>query len=262
MLDFAYAVSAPTIDRDVVAHSAAVVANGGWTTNLRKLQLTTLVSALKATSLWYSAYDFALLAAENEPQALTTLKRRTLMTSVNAATFTTDRGFTPNGTSSYINTNTVLPQVASVRLSVYERSSLAATTSTYALGVLDVSPAALTIRPLTAANTCASNLLTSGNSLTNDGVSNGLTVASKDASHAVSLYKNGALTGSATAGGNSLVPITRPIYLGARNNQGTADGFRNASIAYADFGDVIPLANEAAAAAAIIAHLTAIGANT
>jgi hypothetical protein len=238
-----------------------VVANGGWTTDLRKRQLSTLASALKATGLWQAGYDFAMLAAENQAQALTTLKRRTLMTSVNAATFTTDRGFTPNGTSSYINTNTVLPQVASVRLSVYERSSLAATTSTYALGVAETSPNVLAIRPLTAASTCSVNLLSGGGTLTTDAVSKGLTVGSKDASHNMSLYKNGALTGTVVAGSSAIVPMTLPIFLGARNNMGVADGFRNSSLAYADFGDIIPGAQEAPSADAIIAHLAAIGAS-
>lgn len=242
---------------------AAVVANGGTVSAGRQTLIRALVASFMTTGLWGAAYDIAILAAENAPSALTTLKRRTLMTAVGTIPFVVDRGFTSDGSTGYINTNSIPPQIAPVRLSIYERTSLAFTTSTYAMAAADgtVTGGTWAIRPLTAALSAGVNAMSGGSTIATTATSNGYTVVSKDLANLATLIKNGAVTGSATGATNAAQSITIPIYIGARNQSGVANGFRAAQEAYADWGDIIPLANEAAAYAALQAYMTAIGAN-
>src|SRR5437867_4055038 len=80
----------------------AVVANGGSVSSARYELVATLIEASMACGHWWRTDDIALLVAENTTSALTTLKRRALMTVAAAPTFTTDRGYAFNGTSQYI----------------------------------------------------------------------------------------------------------------------------------------------------------------
>jgi hypothetical protein len=65
-----------------------------------------LLKDLKDAGIWSKLDTFAVFATDgNSNFALIDWKRLTQYTAVNSPTFTTDGGFTGNGTSSYINTN-------------------------------------------------------------------------------------------------------------------------------------------------------------
>ena len=91
-------------DSATTAWVAAVVTNGGTVSSPRQTIVDTLIKGLKADAVWGDLDRLWLHAAENEPSALTDLVSLSLATAVSFPTFTTDRGYTGNGSSSYVNT--------------------------------------------------------------------------------------------------------------------------------------------------------------
>ena len=72
----------------------------------QKLLQNQLLIDLKTAGVWSKLDTFANFATDGDSNfALIDWKRLTLLTAVNSPTFTTNKGFTGNGTSSYINTN-------------------------------------------------------------------------------------------------------------------------------------------------------------
>ena len=72
----------------------------------QRLKQNTLLSSLKTSGVWSKLDTFANFATDGSAQfALIDWKRLTQYTAVLSPTFTTNEGFTGNGTSSYIDTN-------------------------------------------------------------------------------------------------------------------------------------------------------------
>ena len=72
----------------------------------QRLKQNTLLSSLKTSGVWTKLDTFANFATDGSTQfALIDWKRLTQYTAILSPTFTTNEGFTGNGTSSYINTN-------------------------------------------------------------------------------------------------------------------------------------------------------------
>src|SRR5262245_65846702 len=92
----------PTADADVTAWVAAVATNGGSVSSTRQGLITTCVQGLKADGIWTKLDRWWVEAAEDQPSGLTDWKALDLATTVNSPTFTVDRGFTGNGSTSYI----------------------------------------------------------------------------------------------------------------------------------------------------------------
>ncbi len=93
------------LDIATLAWVAAVIANGGTVSASRKSIVDDLIAGLKADGLFTKLDRLWLFAAENEPSALTDIIADALATNVNTTTFTTDRGYTGNGSSMYIDSN-------------------------------------------------------------------------------------------------------------------------------------------------------------
>jgi hypothetical protein len=90
---------------DTTAWVNAVIANGGTVSSGREALVNALISGLDTDGVWSQLDRLFLLAAENATSALTDLKGLDLATAVNSPTFTTDTGYSGNGTTSYINSN-------------------------------------------------------------------------------------------------------------------------------------------------------------
>ena len=72
----------------------------------QRLKQNTLLSSLKTSGVWSKLDTFANFATDGSTQfALIDWKRLTQYTAILSPTFTTNEGFTGNGTSSYISTN-------------------------------------------------------------------------------------------------------------------------------------------------------------
>lgn len=91
-------------DPDATAWATAVFVAGAQISQRQRNLTAQLVRTLKATGVWSSLDRLFLFASENSTQALTCLKTRNTATAVNSPTFTALRGYTGNGTSSYIDT--------------------------------------------------------------------------------------------------------------------------------------------------------------
>ncbi|TAJ97353.1 MAG: hypothetical protein EPO41_02805 [Reyranella sp.] len=117
-------------DADVLAWRDAVIANGGPVSLARLIVVDQFVFGEKAAGLWALTDDYLPLCGENAVQALTSLKQRRLATAVNSPTFTTDRDFVTNGSTSYIDTGFIPAShgvnwtVSAQRLAVYERTNV------------------------------------------------------------------------------------------------------------------------------------------
>ncbi len=85
------------------AWAAAVVSAGGTVSGARKILVNSLISGLQTDSLWTKIDRIWLFAAENTQSALIDLKANATATAVSSPTFTTDRGYAGNGSSSYVN---------------------------------------------------------------------------------------------------------------------------------------------------------------
>ncbi len=81
----------------------AVTVAGGSVSGARRVAVNRLIVTLQAAGIWPLLDRLWLHAAENATQALIDLKARATATAVNSPTFTVDRGYAGNGTSSYLN---------------------------------------------------------------------------------------------------------------------------------------------------------------
>lgn len=98
---FVAPVSAP--QPETLAWVAAVIANGGTVSSGRQNIVDLLIVGLKADNLFSKLDRLWLRAGENQPSALTDIVADQLATAINSPSFTVDRGYTGNGTTSYIN---------------------------------------------------------------------------------------------------------------------------------------------------------------
>ncbi len=94
-----------SLDAATAAWVAAVIANGGTVSGARQTLVNTLIVGLKADGTWSKLDRLWLLAAENEPSALTDLVVTALAVVVNSPTFTTDLGYTSGAEGTYVDTN-------------------------------------------------------------------------------------------------------------------------------------------------------------
>lgn len=242
----------------------AVRGNGGTVSDARFSLVNALVAALKTAGVWPLTDDILLLAAESATQALTSIKQRRLATAVNSPTFTTDRDYTFNGSTNYIDM-AFIPSLHAVamtggdmRIATYERTNINAG---YSAGLSTSSTNRnLLMRARSAGNFQA--MVNSAQITVASANSQGLTTASRTAAGVFELWQNGASLGTQVPASNAALLPNGNVYVGARNNTVTpaADTFRAASIALVLVGASLSAAQELAAYTAIQAHMTAIGA--
>lgn len=253
-----------TYDADALLWRDAVVTNGGAVSVARLGVVDAFVASEKASGAWALTDDYWLLCAESETQALTSLKQRRLATAVATPTFTIDRGYAFNGSSQYINTGFVPSTHAvqmtgtSQRLAAYERTNVNANTTT--IGAF--TSATQNLRLVTRTGTTMTGTLNSGAAAFTIATGAGYSAVSRASGGTTMLgFKNGVkgvdVTGLTV--GTSLVALA--LYIGARNNAGSADTFRASTIGFAAVGAPLSEAQETANYNAVQAWATAIGAN-
>lgn len=138
-------------DADVLAWRDAVMANGGAVSLARLIVVDQFIFNEKTAGLWALTDDYLGFWAENPTQALTSLKQRRLATAVNSPTFTADRDYAFNGTTSYADTGFVpgshalAMSASSMHAEVYERTNVNSAASS--LGVNSGSSRAINVLP-------------------------------------------------------------------------------------------------------------------
>lgn len=227
--------------------------------------VSNLIRQLKAAGIWTSLDRLWLFAAENATQALTDLKARSVATAVNSPTFTANRGYAGNGTTSYINSNYVASTDAvnyalnSASLFFYANTNRADADLT-AMGALYGASlqAAMGLR---FGGNALGLLHNTTASIASGGVSDalGLTTISRTASNLTTVYRRGSALGT-TAGVASAVPTVALYVLGLNNGDSVANA-ETARGAVAGIAAGLSAAQVAALNTAVEAYLTAIGGN-
>lgn len=225
--------SAPSYSAEAQAIFAAFSTDPGDT---RKQLIDDTIAALKTAGIWDSLDYLHVYAAHEAQAAVINWKNPGTFnaTPVSSPTFTTDRGYTGNGSSSYLNTG-------------YNPSTAANLALNSALfGIWHLTNAASNSKVSGARASSSSNILqmfarsatdsyrfsVNQNSTDASGsvtTSVGLTALRRSASNAISVWKNGV---SATTG--TTASSARPnlnIFVGALNDNGSATAFDDRQIA-------------------------------
>jgi hypothetical protein len=103
----------------------------------QQIKQNKLVLDLKAAGVWSKLDTFAVFATDgNNNFALIDWKRLSQYTAINSPTFTTNEGFTGNGTSSYIDTN-FIPSTNGVNFTLNNASRMAWVSGTSTNTIID-----------------------------------------------------------------------------------------------------------------------------
>ncbi len=242
-------------DADVVAWAAAVVTAGGTVSTARKALVQSLVTQLKACGAWALTDDYALYAAENQIQALVTLKRRITQTlghkTSTDPSFVVNRGFLGNADGAILTgwnpssgTNLFVKNSARYGFWCYAAPSV---TTAYYMGMSDVlfsewNPGAANMQyGVNTRNAGGFDTYAHGGNLT------GWFTAERTASNAQAAYRNGAqvATGSQTTSDN--LDNFSGMVLASTQNGTTVQGPIDAGVSSAVWG--APLSNIAMYAA-------------
>jgi hypothetical protein len=90
---------------ETAAWAAAVQVKGATVSAAQQVYVDTLITSLKLAGVWPLLDRLFLFACENATQAVVDIVKAASATAVNSPTFTAGRGFTGNGTSSYVDSN-------------------------------------------------------------------------------------------------------------------------------------------------------------
>jgi hypothetical protein len=237
----------------------------------RKGHIDTLIAALKTAGIWAKLDVLWVPAAHDVQAARLNWKDPASFTlsEVSSPTFTTDRGYTGNGTSSYLNTgwdpanNGVQHALNSASLGVYVNGGLATAAAVTEIGGSDGTNAAfIQARAFTSNDVIwarVNSSVSQGYALGLITTSYGLTVMNRSGASAVQAYKNGSVLDTSTAAASALT--SRDFYLLASNNNGTPGSFSSRRVAVAFAGASLGSTEQANLDSALDTYLVAIGAN-
>jgi hypothetical protein len=249
-------------DTDATAYFAAMTSQP---TNVRKGLINDLFVGLKADSV-YSKLDFLHLIASHDAQAATlnAINPATATITLSGTpTFTTDLGYTTDGSTNFLNTNrannggTNYTQ-NSASFGIYVNNSPASANPSMA-GAFS-GAVGTTINPFSAGSTstwrcnCASaSTITAGGSPNNG---NGLSAAVRNSSSDMRGYRNGSQVGSTSAAASTALTADTFKY-GAITTVAT----RGARFALGFAGAALSATDNANLYTRLLTFLTAIGAN-
>lgn len=258
-------------DADTVAWFDAVVAAGGTVSLDRLVIADQFVFAEKTAGTWALTDDYLAFWAENSIQARMSLKQRRLATAVNSPTFTPDRDYTFNGTTSYSDlgyvpaTHGVNWTASAQRIAVYERTNVISAASVSAGAYTGGTNKGFIVNQ-TSSGQLRGGLNTAdgspGNFTISPADSRGLKAVSRAGGGTTMLgYDRGVRLTDATAltVSNAARP-THSVYVGGLNYGGTLTNPRSAAIGFVAFGAPLSDAQEATQYANVHAWATAVGA--
>jgi hypothetical protein len=247
----------------------AVVANGGTVSSERLAIVSAFIRAETAMGRWALTDDYWGLWAENEAQALTSLRQLRLATAVAAPTFTPDRGYVFNGVTQYIDTgfvpstHAIAMTLNSVHAEVYERTNLS-DGNNISFGGGSGSNRSVAVAPR-AASACRGFSNSSFAAFTLPAAdSRGLTQMGRAGAATTDAYgaKNGVnmtRTSAPAALGASLP--AHSFYIGAFDSAGVLSSARAASVGYTAAGAALSEAQRLARYNAVQAWAVSVGAN-
>jgi len=230
----------------------------------RKQLINNLIIDLKAAGLWSGFDAFWMFAAHDDQAALLNwVENDHNCTSANSPAFEANRGYTGNGSSSYLNTD-FIPSTDGVNyllndgsFGVYIRNAVDAdvvdmggrgATSTHYLYIKTYFVGALFLAINGGTNFSFEDPVSSA----------GFTVVSRNASNSFTIYKNGDLHD--TISGNSVDRPPVAIYILAQNMNGTAQSFSTRQVAFAFIAGALSANEQEPLFNLVEAYLDAIGA--
>lgn len=244
----------------------AVVGDGGTVSAGRQTIVDNLITSLKGSGHWANTDRLWLFGAENTQSALRDIKTTALASVVNAPTFTANQGYAGNGTSSYVDSGAVLTAMTAYTLNAaslftYIRTSRT-TGQAYAHGVVGANgqPAQLFINYTSNNNF---NSINNGNATGGTDINvQGGWVATRVGANDFRNFQKGVQTGpTETLSAAVAVPTTRSVYVGARNNNGTADNFSADQFSILGIGGGFNTTDAPLLDAAINSYMTSLGTN-
>jgi hypothetical protein len=234
----------------------------------RKGVIDALIVSLKTASVW-DKLDCLWLTAAHDAQAAGInwkVPATFALTVVNSPTFAADRGYTGNGTSSYLSTG-FTPSTAggvyaqnNAHVGVWSRTSAQSGTgvSMGGEGTTNTVSSRLFLRNTSDVAVARLNQGPSGGVGTASLDGSGHFVGRRSASNAVALFRNGASIGTSTTNSTGLTTV--PLYFGAYNDEGVAAGFAPRQHAAAHLGSSLTDQNIADLYAAMLTYMQAVGA--
>ena len=230
----------------------------------RKGVINTLISSLISAGVWDKLDALYLLAAHDAQAARLNWKSTSFnCTAVNSPTFTTDRGYAGDGSTSYLDTG-YAPSTAggvltlnSAHLSFWDRTSRAAAVS------IEMGSGTVALRTLQLASRFSGNVAIGG---INDAAfltpansnSSGFFVGNRSGASARQLYRNASSLGNDTQASSSLTPL--PVWILGRNNDGALNAASTDQIAAASIGASLTAQEVTDFYSAMQTYMTAVGA--
>lgn len=246
-----------SLDADAATLIAAMTTTPDAT---RQGHINTLITGLKADGVWTKLDELWVTAAHAEQAALLGWKRYKNLTAVNAPTFTVDRGFAGNGTTSYLNTNYV-PSTDGVNYTLNDASlGVYSRTAGISGSTLIGAGPNTTIVKIATPNLRGNINGALGSQAIAAAVAAGFNVVRRASSTHVQGWKNGAQIGSDVSASSASL-TSSALYLDALNNGGTAIEFDTTQIAAAFVGAAMSEAQQLALYNRIQTYMTAVGAN-
>lgn len=183
------------------------------------------------------------------------------LTAVNSPTFVADRGYTGDGSTSYLTTgfnisSSGLLSQNNAHAGIWMRTTPDAAINRLSLGAINTNGIQV------GSNNVGSAILSRAFAAASD-VQTGVpllghVVASRSGATAGTVWKNGVLLASPVTA--SAAPPSTTVYLLARNNNGTADSFSNGQIAAAHIGQNLTAADMQALYFILNRYMMAVGA--
>lgn len=173
---------------------------GGTVSSTRRTLVDALISGLKSDGVWTKLDRLWLFAAENATSALVDLKAGVAATAVNSPSFSTNNGYTGNGSSSYIDSN----YNPTTNATNFVQNSGCAfgwsnTAGVDGGGLLGQSSVSIAIVPEYTDSNCYWGINTPANESTGGlGDGTGLWLANRSGASAEQLYRNGSSVATGT----------------------------------------------------------------
>jgi hypothetical protein len=254
---------------DAVTYFTAAEGAGATFAASTKLAISNLITGLQTDSLWTKMDALWLYAQDTAIGALLDIKSLRTATAVSAPTFTAFQGYAGNGTTSYVDTTFNLAThgvqytLNSGHISVYNRTARTSAGSISNIGAVNSGT------PLYTQIYCyfdssgakaGSNINDAGTGPFTTAAANasGFWVASRTASNAQALYRNGS-SHHTSAGVSTSVP-NLALYVGGRNNNGVFDQATTDQHAAASIGAGLDATEAANFNTRVEAYMDAVGA--
>lgn len=236
-------------DIDAIAFFDRVTAAGGSLSDLEKYAINQLILDMKSYSIWTKMKAIYPMVGASAAACAQNLKSSSFTGTFNGGWTYASTGVTPNGTSGYMNTglipNTNL-SVNSTHLSYYSRTNNAGTTDISEMGCVSsgIFLPLLQFKIYGKEGTTNNQFLAqvydynTGTQILQNGTDSlGYFIMSRTSSILLRAYKNNSTIASATSTHTQTTMPTNNLYLGAWNQNGTANKFIDRQCAFASIGD-------------------------